>query len=83
MQPPLIIQIDLRTSTEIFIVNVSSDVKRFVLLDKLQEGTAEANVIAGKINKNQVLIGLTARLVRCLRYKEESAFRQPRIYIEH
>ena len=50
-QPPLIIQIDLRTSTEIFIVNVSSDLERFVLLDKLQEGTAEANVIAGKIIK--------------------------------
>ena len=75
--------IDLRTSTEIFIVDVSSDLERFVLLDKLQEGTAEANVITDKINKSQVLIGLTARLVRCLQYKEESAFRQPRIYIEH
>ena len=76
-QPPLVVQTDLRTSTKIFIVNVSSDLKRFVLLDNLQEGTAEANVIAGKINKSQVLIGLTARLERCLRYK---AFRQPRIY---
>ena len=79
----MIVQIDLRTSTEIFIVNVSSDLKRFVLLDKLQEGTAEANFIAGKINKSQVLMGLKARSVRCLRSKKESAFRQSRIYIEH
>ena len=76
----MIVQIDLRTSTKIFIVNVSSVLRRFALLDNLQEGTAEANVIAGKINKSQVLIGFTARLDGCLRYKGESVFRQPRIY---
>ena len=51
-EPPLIVQKDPRTSTKIFIVDVASDVEKSVLLDKLQEGTAKANVIAGEIIKN-------------------------------